>query len=201
VLVNYATPDQQFPVFLHTSSIGASLLRCKPWASGSDDCDPAFDTSRSSKFAHILCGSPDCPTNNFSGGSFCPLDGVYSVINGTFAEDVLTLAPSMAVHNFRFFCKDVDEAFDDLVEAGILDLSMDRNSLPSQLLSSGIALPPPSPTACRGPRAVVVAVQQPLVAGVRWLRHVLQLTSPGWMRSSYQQWRQPGNRGAPDDVL
>jgi len=137
VLVSYGTPEQQFPVFLDTSSIGASLVRCKPCASDSDDCHPAFDPSRSSTFTHVLCGTPDCPTN-CSGDSFCPLDGIYSIIEGAFAEDVLTLAPSTVIQDFRFVCLDVDEP-DDLPVAGTLDLSRDRNSLPSQLSSSGQA--------------------------------------------------------------
>jgi len=137
VLVSYGTPEQQFPVFLDTSSIGTSLVRCKPCASDSDDCHPAFDPSRSSTFAHVLCGTPDCPTN-CSGDSFCPLDGIYSIIEGSFAEDVLTLAPSTVIQDFRFVCLDVDEP-DDLPVAGTLDLSRDRNSLPSQLSSSGQA--------------------------------------------------------------
>jgi hypothetical protein len=62
VLVSYGTPEQQFPVLLD-NSFGTSLLRCKPCASGSHNCDPAFDMSRSSTFAHVLCGSPDCPIN------------------------------------------------------------------------------------------------------------------------------------------
>jgi hypothetical protein len=137
VLVSYGTPEQQFPVFLD-NSFGTSMLRCKPCASGSGDCDPAFDTSRSSTFAHVLCGSPDCPTN-CSDGSVCPFDDLYTTAKGTFAEDVLTLAPSMAVHNFRFVCVDVDEPSHGLPEAGILDLSRDRNSLPSRLSSSWLA--------------------------------------------------------------
>ncbi|XP_066355006.1 aspartyl protease AED1-like [Miscanthus floridulus] len=134
VLVSYGTPEQQFPVLLDTS-IGASLLRCKPCASGSDSCDPAFDTSPSSTFAHVPCGSPDCPAN-CSGGSACLFDDPYSRIEGTFTQDVLTLAPSMAVHDFRFVCLDVDEPSYDMPEAGTLDLSRDRNSLPSRLSSS-----------------------------------------------------------------
>jgi len=137
VLVSYGTPEQQLPVFLDTSSMGASLVPCKPCASGSDDCDPAFDPLRSSTFAHVLCGTPDSPTN-CSGDSFCPLDGIYSIIEGAFAEDVLTLAPSTAIQHFRFVCLDVDEP-DDLPVAGTLDLSRDPNSLPSQLSSSGQA--------------------------------------------------------------
>ncbi|CAD6269399.1 unnamed protein product [Miscanthus lutarioriparius] len=137
VLVNYGTPKQQFPVFLDTRSVGVSLLRCKPCASGSNDCDPAFDTSQSSTFANVLCGSPDCPTN-CSGGSFCPLDGIYSVINGTFAEDVLTLGPSTAIDNFKFVCLNRSKPGGQPV-AGTLDLSRNRNSLPSQLSSSGQA--------------------------------------------------------------
>ena len=135
VLVSYGTPEQQFPVFLDTSSVGASMLRCKPCASGSVDCDPAFDTSLSSTFNHVLCGSPDCPTN-CSGDSFCPLDGTYSVINGTFVEDVLTLAPSTAINDFKFVCLDVHKPDVLQTAVGTLDLSRDRNSLPSQLSSS-----------------------------------------------------------------
>jgi len=51
---------------------------------------------------------------------------------------VLTLAPSTVIQDFRFVCLDVDEP-DDLPVAGTLDLSRDRNSLPSQLSSSGQA--------------------------------------------------------------
>jgi hypothetical protein len=142
VLVSYGTPEQQFPMFLDTSSIGASLVRCKPCASGSDDCDPAFDMSRSSTFAHVPCGSPDCPTNC----SGCLFDDPYSRIKGTFALDVLTLAPSMAIDDFRFVCLDVEGPSDDLPEASTLDLSRDRNSLPSQLTSLGLAAQAPSAT-------------------------------------------------------
>ncbi|EES17470.1 hypothetical protein SORBI_3008G184600 [Sorghum bicolor] len=139
VLVSYGTPEQQFPVFLDTSSVGASMIRCKPCASGSVDCDPAFDTSLSSTFNHVLCGSPDCPTNcsgDGDGDSFCPLDGTYSVINGTFVEDVLTLAPSTAINDFKFVCLDVHKPDVLQTAVGTLDLSRDRNSLPSQLSSS-----------------------------------------------------------------
>jgi hypothetical protein len=45
----------------------------------------------------------------------------------------------MAVHDFRFVCMDVESPSDDLPEAGSLDLSRDRNSLPSQLSSSWTA--------------------------------------------------------------
>ena len=136
VLVGYGSPEQQFPVFLGTN-VGTSLLRCKPCASGSDDCNPAFDTSQSSTFAHVPCSSPDCPVNCSS--SVCPFYDQYGAIGGTFATDVLTVAPSMAVHDFRFVCMDVESPSHDLPEAGSLDLSRDRNSLPSQLMSSEIA--------------------------------------------------------------
>lgn len=132
VLVSYGTPEQQFPVFLDTF-LDVSLLRCKPCASGSNSCDPAFDTSRSTTFTNVPCGSPDCPTTNCSGGSVCPYDNSIFSIEGTFAQDVLTVAPSAAVHDFTFVCVDVDHPSDDMPEAGILDLSRDRNSLPSRL--------------------------------------------------------------------
>lgn len=130
VVVGYGTPAQQFPVFLDTS-LGMSLLRCKPCKSSSD-CDPAFDTSRSSTFTHVPCGSPDCPTTNCSPGSSCPLVTNNPHVGGTFARDVLTLTPSTTVHAFRLACFDVDRP-SELPEAGILDLSRDRNSLPSRL--------------------------------------------------------------------
>ncbi|OQU79709.1 hypothetical protein SORBI_3008G184800 [Sorghum bicolor] len=138
VLVSYGSPEQQFPVFLGTN-VGTSLLRCKPCASGSDDCNPAFDTLQSSTFAHVPCSSPDCPVNCSS--SVCPFYDLYGTVGGTFATDVLTLAPSsMAVHDFRFVCMDVESPSPDLPEAGSIDLSRHRNSLPSQLSSSsGIA--------------------------------------------------------------
>ncbi|XP_021321826.1 aspartyl protease AED1 [Sorghum bicolor] len=145
VLVSYGTPEQQFPVFLDTSSVGASMIRCKPCASGSVDCDPAFDTSLSSTFNHVLCGSPDCPTNcsgDGDGDSFCPLDGTYSVINGTFVEDVLTLAPSTAINDFKFVCLDVHKP-DVLQTAGFLSLGInatvkdDNATAHATLVSSG----------------------------------------------------------------
>ena len=49
---------------------------------------------------------------------------------------MLTLAPSMAVHDFRFVCFNVDEPSYDIPEAETLDLSRDCNSLPSWLSSS-----------------------------------------------------------------
>jgi hypothetical protein len=42
----------------------------------------------------------------------CPLGGIYSVINGTFAEDVLTLAPSTAIDNFKFVSLNVSKPDD-----------------------------------------------------------------------------------------
>ncbi|CAD6266705.1 unnamed protein product [Miscanthus lutarioriparius] len=118
VLVGYGTPEQQFPMFLDTM-IGTTLIQCKPCASVYN-CDPAFDTSRSSTFTHVLCGSPDCPTN-CSGGSVCPFDNPNIPIEGTFAQDVLKLTPSTAVDDFRFVCMDVGPP-PDLPEWGFLSL-------------------------------------------------------------------------------
>ena len=131
VLVGYGTPEQQFPMFLDTMT-GTTLIKCKPCASVYN-CDPAFDTSRSSTFTHVLCGSPDCPTNG-SGGSVCPFGNPHNPIVDTFAQDVLKLTPSTAVDDFRFVCMDVGPR-PDLPEAGFLDLTRDLNSLPSRLSS------------------------------------------------------------------
>ncbi|GJM99942.1 hypothetical protein PR202_ga17085 [Eleusine coracana subsp. coracana] len=91
LLVGYGTPAQHFQVRLETS-IGLSLVRCKPCPSGA--CDPAFDTTQSSTFKHVPCGSSDCPL---------PLSG----LRGEVVQDVLTLTPSSrVVQDFTFGCVD-----------------------------------------------------------------------------------------------
>jgi len=137
VNVGYGTPEQQFPMFLDTI-FGVSLVLCKPCAPGSSSCDPAFDTSQSTTFTHIPCDSPDCPsTANCSAGSVCPFNLFF--VEGTFSQDVLTVAPpSVAVQDFTFVCLDAG-ASDGMPEVGTLDLSRDRNSLPSRLAGSASA--------------------------------------------------------------
>ena len=59
-----------------------------------------------------------------------------ATILGSFSRDVLTLTPSTTVDDFWFVCLDVQRPPYELPEAGTLDLSRDRNSLPSRLSSS-----------------------------------------------------------------
>ncbi|KAL6596619.1 hypothetical protein ACP70R_047262 [Stipagrostis hirtigluma subsp. patula] len=135
VLVGYGTPAQQLPLALDTS-LGISLLRCKPCASGASNCDPAFDHTRSSTFAQVPCGSPDCRTN--CSGSVCPLAPPFK--RGTVVQDVLTLAPAAAVRDFAFGCVEVGSP-GVKVAAGLLDLSRDSRSLASRLAASPAKAP------------------------------------------------------------
>ncbi|KAL6596618.1 hypothetical protein ACP70R_047261 [Stipagrostis hirtigluma subsp. patula] len=135
VLVGYGTPAQQLPLALDTS-LGISLLRCKPCASGASNCDPAFDHTRSSTFAQVPCGSPDCRTN--CSGSVCPLAPPFK--RGTVVQDVLTLAPAAAVRDFAFGCVEVGSP-GVKVAAGLHDLSRDSRSLASRLAASPAKAP------------------------------------------------------------
>ncbi|KAL6607009.1 hypothetical protein ACP70R_042662 [Stipagrostis hirtigluma subsp. patula] len=130
VLVGYGTPAQQLPLALDTS-VGISQIRCKPCASGAPSCDPAFDTSRSSTFTHVPCGSPDCRSN--CSGSVCPLP---FPVKGTVVQDVLTLIPSASVHDFTFGCVEAHSP-GSRPFVGALDLSRDSRSLASRLASPG----------------------------------------------------------------
>ncbi|OEL35777.1 Aspartyl protease family protein, partial [Dichanthelium oligosanthes] len=131
VVVCFGTPGQQLAVGLDISSFGMSALRCKPCVSGATKyCDPAFDSSRSTTFTHVPCGSPDCPTK--CTGSVCSYpDRPYQAIDGAVAQDVLTLAPSATVNDFTFICMDQAQT------TGWLDLSRGSHSLASRLSSPG----------------------------------------------------------------
>lgn len=133
VLVGYGTPAQPVPMALDTS-IGLSLLRCKPCAAGSSSCDPAFDTSKSSTFARVPCGSPECRSNCSSGS--CPLPLPF--LSGEVVQDVLTLTPSPAgtVSHFTAGCIDVEQP-STRPAAGVLDLSRDTRSVWSRLATPG----------------------------------------------------------------
>ncbi|KAK3132271.1 hypothetical protein QOZ80_6AG0518740 [Eleusine coracana subsp. coracana] len=136
VLVGYGTPAQTFPMGLETS-LGLSLLRCKPCAAGSSSCDPAFDTTKSSTFTRVPCGSPNCRSSNCSGSSsVCPLP--FSELRGEVVQDVLTLTPSSAgaVQDFTFGCVAVSQPSTRPV-VGVLDLSRDSRSVASRLATPG----------------------------------------------------------------
>ncbi|KAL6607012.1 hypothetical protein ACP70R_042665 [Stipagrostis hirtigluma subsp. patula] len=134
VFVGFGTPAQQLPLGLTNSGLGISPLWCKPCAFGAPNCDPAFDTTRSSTFARVPCGSPGCRSN--CSGSVCLLPYPEK---GTVVQDVLTLTPTARVHNFTFGCVEVRTTNNTLPRptVGELDLSRDSRSVASRLAPPG----------------------------------------------------------------
>uniref|UniRef100_A0A0E0LAV4 Peptidase A1 domain-containing protein n=1 Tax=Oryza punctata TaxID=4537 RepID=A0A0E0LAV4_ORYPU len=137
VLAGYGSPAQQFPVAFDTN-FGVSVLRCKPCFAGAP-CDLAFDPSRSSSFAAVPCGSPECAVE--CTGTSCPFTiqfGNVTVANGTLVRDTLTLSPSATFARFTFGCIEVGadaDTFDGAV--GLIDLSRSSHSLASRAISNG----------------------------------------------------------------
>ncbi|TVU11514.1 hypothetical protein EJB05_45105, partial [Eragrostis curvula] len=130
--VAFGTPVQPFPMYLETS-LGLSLIRCKPCASGESSCGPAFDPSRSDTFFYVPCSSPDCRAN--CSGSVCPLLPLH--LPGLVVQDVLSLRPSAGIiHDFTFGCLYVARPFFQPA-AGLLDLSRDCRSVASRLATPG----------------------------------------------------------------
>ncbi|KAF2926441.1 hypothetical protein DAI22_06g128100 [Oryza sativa Japonica Group] len=159
VLAGYGAPAQRFPVAFDTN-FGVSVLRCKPCVGGAP-CDPAFEPSRSSSFAAIPCGSPECAVE--CTGASCPFTiqfGNVTVANGTLVRDTLTLPPSATFAGFTFGCIEVGadaDTFDGAV--GLIDLSRSSHSLASRVISNGATtsaaafsycLPSSSATSSRG---------------------------------------------------
>ncbi|KAF0904261.1 hypothetical protein E2562_033025 [Oryza meyeriana var. granulata] len=156
ILVGYGTPAQQYPVAFDTN-FGASLLRCKPCFAGAP-CDPAFHPSRSSSFATVPCGSPEC-SSRWCMESSCPVTVKFwntTVANGTLIRDTLTLSPSATFAGFTFGCMEFGaaaETFDAAV--GLIDLSRSSHSLASRAISKGTTTAAfsyclPSSTSSRG---------------------------------------------------
>uniref|UniRef100_J3MDI7 Peptidase A1 domain-containing protein n=1 Tax=Oryza brachyantha TaxID=4533 RepID=J3MDI7_ORYBR len=114
-----------------------SASRCKPCFAGAP-CDPAFDPSRSSSFAAVPCGSPECPMD--CTGSNCPFTvpfGNTTVANCTLVRDTLALSPSATFAGFTFGCVEFGAAaktFDAAI--GLIDLSRSSHLLASRVISS-----------------------------------------------------------------
>ncbi|CAN6178347.1 unnamed protein product [Urochloa humidicola] len=147
-LAGYGTPAQQVPVYFDVS--GQSNLHCKPCSSGSatgaGTCDGAFDSSRSSTFGNVPCGSPDCAvevepqTSSCASGGSCTFtfrNSTFLYGNGTVVKDTLTLSPSATFEDFFVGCLQVDnEFFIDGVAIGNIDLSRHHHSVATRALLS-----------------------------------------------------------------
>lgn len=132
VVVGYGTPAQQLAMAFDTG-LGISLARCAACRPGAP-CDglASFDPSRSSTFAPVPCGSPDCRSGCSSGSTpSCPLTS-FPFLSGAVAQDVLTLTPSASVDDFTFGCVEGSSG-EPLGAAGLLDLSRDSRSVASRL--------------------------------------------------------------------
>ncbi|XP_015693556.1 aspartyl protease family protein At5g10770-like [Oryza brachyantha] len=95
-------------------------------------------TSRSSSFAAVPCGSPECPMD--CTGSNCPFTvpfGNTTVANCTLVRDTLALSPSATFAGFTFGCVEFGAAaktFDAAI--GLIDLSRSSHLLASRVISS-----------------------------------------------------------------
>jgi len=136
VTLGYGTPAQQLTVGFDTATVGATFLQCKPCAAGAP-CDKTFDPSRSSSLAQIPCSSRDCPFKACSGPT-CTIavkkKGAI-LLNATFVTDMLTVAPSIPVNDFRFACLEMGAHTSDS-SSGVLDLSRESHSLASRVVLS-----------------------------------------------------------------
>jgi hypothetical protein len=136
VSVGYGTPVQKLAVGFDTATVGATFLQCKPCAAG-DPCDKVFDPSRSSSLAQIPCGSRDCPLKACSGPT-CTVAVTKKgtvLLNATFVTDILTVAPSIPVYDFRLACLEMGATTTD-ISSGVLDLSRECHSLASRVVLS-----------------------------------------------------------------
>jgi hypothetical protein len=136
VALGYGTPTQTIVVGFDTGPAtgGATQLQCKPCVGTGAPCDLAFDPSNSTSLVHIPCGSPDCPFADCSGPRCTrSLSRKNAVYNATFVTDTLTLAPWIALQNFRVACMEMAARTADISASGIIDFSRDSHSLASQV--------------------------------------------------------------------
>ncbi|KAE8777539.1 Aspartic proteinase nepenthesin-2 [Hordeum vulgare] len=139
VVVGLGTPAQNLTVGFDTATIGATLLQCKPCAAG-DPCDKVFDPSQSSSVYDIPCGRrrEGCPFTGCStpGCTFSLTRNGSLVLNASMEKDTLTVAPSIALHGFRFLCMEMMSEVPKDGSSGVLDLSRNRYSLASRVILS-----------------------------------------------------------------
>ncbi|XP_037456632.1 aspartyl protease family protein At5g10770-like [Triticum dicoccoides] len=140
VVVGLGTPAQNITVGFDTATVGATLLQCKPCATG-NPCDKVFifnpSHSLSSTLYDIPCGRTweGCPSTRCTtpGCTFRVTHNGSLVLNATMEKDTLTVAPSVHVRGFRFLCLEMMSEVPTDGTSGVLDLSRNRYSLASQV--------------------------------------------------------------------
>ncbi|KAL6909710.1 hypothetical protein ACP4OV_001369 [Aristida adscensionis] len=140
VTVGMGTPAVPQVVVVDTGS-DLSWVQCNPCDAGvcSPQKDPLFDPSHSSTYRPIPCGSDACNklaadayTNGCQKGEQCTFAIEYadgSNTRGVYSAETLTLAPGVAVKNFRFGCgRDQRQTgkFDGLLGLGRLPESLEE---------------------------------------------------------------------------
>ncbi|CAL5047502.1 unnamed protein product [Urochloa decumbens] len=143
VTVSFGTPAVPRVVIMDTGS-DLSWLQCKPCASGecSPQKDPLFDPTNSSTYASIPCASDACKkleADAYSigcakGGKQCGFKIMYAdftMTDGVYSKDKLTLAPGVTVNNFYFGCGHDERTAGGLYD-GLLGLGLMSESLLAQ---------------------------------------------------------------------
>nr|CAB3457388.1 unnamed protein product [Digitaria exilis] len=137
VSVGLGTPRKDFSVVFDTGS-DLSWVQCKPCNDCYDQQDPLFDPSRSSTYAPVPCGDPQCrgldSWSCSASGNRCRYEVVYgdqSQTDGNLARDTLSLGPSDSLKSFVFGCGDDDSGLFGKAD-GLFGLGRNKVSLASQ---------------------------------------------------------------------
>ncbi|XP_004966930.1 aspartyl protease family protein At5g10770 [Setaria italica] len=140
VTVGFGTPARAYAVVFDTGS-DVSWIQCQPC---SGHCykqhDPIFDPAKSSTYAAVPCGHPECK----AAGGQCDSNGTctYKVeygdgssTSGVLSHETLSLTSSSALHSFVFGCGENNLGpFGDV--DGLIGLGRGQFSLSSQAASS-----------------------------------------------------------------
>uniref|UniRef100_A0A0E0E191 Peptidase A1 domain-containing protein n=1 Tax=Oryza meridionalis TaxID=40149 RepID=A0A0E0E191_9ORYZ len=142
VAVGLGTPAQPSALIFDTGS-DLSWVQCQPCSAGHchPQQDPLFDPSKSSTYAAVHCGEPQCA----AAGDLCSEDnttclylvryGDDSSTTGVLSRDTLALTSSRALPGFPFGCGTRNLGDFGRVD-GLLGLGRGELSLPSQAAAS-----------------------------------------------------------------
>ncbi|XP_042513009.1 aspartyl protease family protein At5g10770-like [Macadamia integrifolia] len=140
VNIGFGTPEQNFTVFFDTGS-DLTWIQCLPC---SRHCytqqDPYFNSSASSTYSNVPCGSNSCSQLKSTGygQSSCTTNCIYgasygdgSYTQGYYATDTLTLSSSDVFSNFEFGCGENNDGTFGSTD-GLLGLGRNQISMVSQ---------------------------------------------------------------------
>ncbi|XP_043725768.1 aspartyl protease family protein At5g10770-like [Telopea speciosissima] len=140
VRIGFGTPEQNFILEFDTGS-DLTWIQCKPCAIQCySQQDPYFNSSASSTYSNIPCGSNACSQLNSAGYAlqFCITNCLYQVTygdgsysQGEFVTDTLTLSSSDVFPNFEFGCGQNNQGLFGTTD-GLLGLGRSEISIVSQ---------------------------------------------------------------------